>query len=110
MKKINRIKKHLKIRKMLSGTKDRPRLSVFRSSQHISAQIIDDTKALTLVFAGDYKMSGTKLQKAYNVGKNLAENAKKQKITIVVFDRGGFLYKGRIAELGRGAREGGLKF
>lgn len=92
------------------GTKDRPRLSVFRSSQHIYAQIIDDTKTNTLVFASDVKDKGSKLQKAYNVGKVLASLAAKIKITTVVFDRGGFLYKGRVAELARGAREGGLKF
>lgn len=110
MKKINRVKKHLKIRKYLLGTSDRPRLSVFRSSQHILAQIIDDSKAVTLVFVADYKETGTKLQKSYNVGKNLAELAAKKKITSVVFDRGGFLYQGRVAEVARGAREGGLKF
>ncbi len=110
MNKNIRIRKHQKIRKHLKGTIDRPRLAVFRSNQHIIAQIIDDTKSITLAYAGDHKMSGTKLQKAYNVGKALAEVALKNKITTVVFDRGGFLYKGRISELGKGAREGGLKF
>lgn len=110
MNKKLREKKHLKIRRKVIGTKDRPRLSVFRSNQHICAQIIDDTKSQTLTFVSDLKISGTKLQKAYNVGKTLAGTAKKLKITKVIFDRGGFLYKGRVAELGRGAREGGLKF
>ena len=110
MNKSLRIKRHQKIRKYLSGTLERPRLAVFRSSQHIQAQIIDYTQSKTLVFAADYKISGTKIQKAYNVGKTLAQKALKAKITAVVFDRGGFLYKGRVAELGRGAREGGLKF
>lgn len=110
MNKDLRIKRHYKIRKKITGTSKRPRLSVFRSNQHICAQIIDDSKSTTLVFTSDIKMSGTKLQKAYNVGKTLAGNAAKIKITTVVFDRGGFLYKGRVAEVGRGAREGGLKF
>ena len=110
MKKDARIKRHQTIRKHLSGTKDRPRLAVFRSGKHIYAQIIDDSSSKTLVFASDIKESGTKMQKAYKVGKNIAEKALKNKITSVVFDRGGFLYHGRIAELGKGAREGGLKF
>lgn len=110
MNKESRIKKHKKIRRRIFGDDKRPRLSVFRSNQHISAQIIDDSKARTLVSTSDLKMSGTKLQKAYNVGKALADMALKNKIKTVVFDRGGFLYKGRVAELGRGAREGGLKF
>lgn len=110
MNTINRIRRHKKIRRKVFGSTDRPRLSIFRSSQHIYAQIIDDTKAQTLVFLGDNKMTGSKLKKAYNVGKTLAGIAIKSKITAVVFDRGGFLYKGRIAEIAKGAREGGLKF
>lgn len=110
MKKINRIRKHLKIRKYLKGTKDKPRLSVFRSHQHIFAQIIDDSLGKILVWASDKKETGTKKKKAYQVGKSLAEKAVKVKITTVVFDRGGFLYQGRVAELAKGAREGGLKF
>lgn len=110
MKRSLRNKRHIKIRRKVVGISNRLRLAVFRSSQHIYAQIIDDTKAETLVFASDYKMGGTKLQKAYNVGKTLAEIAAKIKISAVVFDRGGFLYHGRIAELARGAREGGMKF
>jgi len=92
------------------GTKDCPRLSVFRSSQHISAQIIDDSENKTLVSASDLKETGTKKEKAFKVGKSLAEKALKYKIKRVVFDRGGFLYQGRVAELARGAREGGLNF
>lgn len=110
MNKELRIKKHKKVRRKVFGDEKRPRLSVFRSNQHICAQIIDDTKSQTLVFISDLKMDGAKLQKAYNVGKTLAGIALKKKITKVIFDRGGFLYKGRVAELGRGAREGGLKF
>lgn len=110
MNKKRRFSKHQKIRRQISGTSKRPRLCVFRSNQHISAQIIDDTLHKTLVSAADYKEEGTKIQKAYNVGKNLAKNATKYKITTVIFDRGGFLYQGRVAEFARGAREGGLKF
>ncbi len=110
MNKSSRIKKHLKVRKRICGTKERPRLSVYRSSQHIYAQIIDDTQNKTLVYVTDYKEKGTKQQKAYNVGKSLAEKAKSCKIKLVVFDRGGFLYQGRVAEVAKGAREGGLKF
>lgn len=105
-----RVKRHYKIRKKVVGTKDRPRLSVFRSNQHIYAQIIDDIASKTLVALSDIKETGTKLQKAYNVGKNLAQLALKFKIKTVVFDRGGFLYQGRIAQVAKGAREGGLKF
>lgn len=110
MNKQSRMKKHIKVRKNIMGTKERPRLSVYRSSQHIYAQIIDDGQSKTLASASDVKEKGTKLQKAYNVGKSLAEKALKSKIKQVVFDRGGFLYQGRVAEVAKGAREGGLKF
>lgn len=111
MKKVSRIKRHQKIRKAIIGTKDRPRLSVFRSLSHIYAQIIDDSKSQTLISSSDVKLNkGSKREKAYQVGKELAEKAKKLKIKDVVFDRGGYLYHGRVAELARGAREGGLKF
>ncbi len=105
-----RERKHTRVRKNIRGTAEKPRLAVFRSNQHIYVQIIDDEKSLTLVSASDASEKGTKKEKAYSVGKKLAEKAAKKKITQVVFDRGGFLYHGRIAELARGAREGGLKF
>lgn len=105
-----RIKRHEKIRRKIVGTANRPRLSVFRSNQHIYAQIIDDMQHQTLVHASDYQETGSKLQKAYNVGKNIAKLATKRKITTVLFDRGGFLYQGRVAQIAKGAREGGLKF
>lgn len=111
MKREARIRRHMKIRKSILGTKERPRLSVFRSNKHIYAQIIDDTQYKTLVSVSDIKMDNiTKSNKAYEVGKKLAKIAAKFKIKTVLFDRGGFLYHGRIAELARGAREGGLKF
>ncbi|MFH0937587.1 MAG: 50S ribosomal protein L18 [Candidatus Daviesbacteria bacterium] len=108
----NRIKRHTKIRKKVIGTKNCPRLSVFRSSFHIYAQIIDDTLGKTLVSASDLKVKKTsaKIDQAYEVGKQLAEKAIKEGIKSVVFDRGGFLYHGRVAKLAEGAREGGLKF
>ena len=110
MNQADRVRRHKTIRKRLTGDTNRPRLAVFRSSQHLYAQIIDDSKSQTLVAMSDIKEKGTKLEKAYQVGKNLAAKALKSKITAVVFDRGGFLYQGRIAELAKGAREGGLKF
>lgn len=110
MYKLTRLRKHKTIRKRIEGTKEMPRLSVFRSSQHIYAQIIDDSTGNTLVSATGLNLKGSKKEKAFEVGKTIAEKAKKVKIEKVVFDRGGFLYHGRIAELARGAREGGLKF
>lgn len=111
MKKVLRLGKHKKIRKKIKGTKEQPRVSVFRSGKHIYAQIIDDQIGKTLVAASDLKMAKEpKSKKAYEVGKQLAEKALKIKIKKVVFDRGGFLYHGRVAEVSKGAREGGLKF
>lgn len=110
MNKELRVKKHIKVRKKITGTKNRPRLSVFRSNQHIYAQIIDDVLGKTIVSAIDYEESGTKTERAYKIGQKLARLAIKRKITTIVFDRGGFLYKGRVEKLAQGAREGGLKF
>ncbi|MBI4035506.1 50S ribosomal protein L18 [Candidatus Daviesbacteria bacterium] len=106
-----RERKHQKVRKKIVGTKDRPRLAVFRSGKHIYAQIIDDQASKTLAATNDLKLAKVqKTKKAYEVGKQLAEKALKLKVKKVVFDRGGFLYHGRIAELSKGAREGGLEF
>ena len=106
-----RKKRHLKIRKSVQGTANNPRLAVFRSGQHIYAQVIDDTNSKTLVFESDLKIKkSTKSQRAYEVGQKLALRCIKENIKEVVFDRGGFLYHGRIAELAKGARDGGLKF
>lgn len=119
MKKSSRIRKHRTIRKKVLGTGNRPRLCVFKSATHIYAQIIDDSLGKTLIAASDMGVKGTeqssraprtKKEKAYAVGKKISEKAIKAKIKEVVFDRGGFLYHGRIAELAKGAREGGLKF
>lgn len=111
MYKIIRVKRHKKVRKKITGTKDKPRLAVFRSSKHIFAQIIDDSLGKTLASESDLKIvKMAKNQKAFEVGKKLAEKAAKLKIKEVVFDRGGFLYHGRVEKLAKGAREGGLKF
>lgn len=111
MYKSLRVRKHHKIRKQVNGTLDIPRLSVFRSGKHIYVQIIDDSKGITLLSASDLKLSKLpKKESAYQVGKTIAAAANKKKITTVVFDRGGFIFHGRVAEVARGAREGGLKF
>ena len=111
MNRLNRSKKHKTIRKYLVGSTKRPRLSVYRSTQHIYAQIIDDSKSVTIVSESDAKAtSGTKSQRAYEVGKKLAEKAVKTGVKEVVFDRGGFLYHGRIEKLASGARDAGLEF
>ena len=110
-----RIKRHRRIRRTLSGTAQRPRLAVFRSLAHIYGQIIDDTSGRTLVHVTDVQpalreTSGTKTERAKRVGQELAQRAKEKGITAVVFDRGGFLYHGRVKALADGAREGGLEF
>lgn len=110
MKKEARIRRHKKIRRYIHGTSIRPRLSVFRSAKHIYAQIIDDSAGKSLVSTTDFKEAGSKKEKAYILGKKLAEKALKRKIKAVVFDRGGFKFQGRVAELAKGVREGGLKF
>ncbi len=111
MYKVLRLRKHKKVRKKIAGTKDCPRLSVFRSVQHISAQLIDDQAGKTLTAVSDMKATkDQKAKKAYEAGKKMAEQALKLKIKKVVFDRGGFLYHGRVAEFAKGARDGGLNF
>lgn len=106
-----RIRLKKKIRAKLSGTVERPRLSVFRSNKFIYAQVIDDTKGKTLAQASDVKTTkGTKTERAKVVGKMIAEACLKNKITQVVFDRNGFKYTGRIKLVADEARAGGLKF
>ena len=100
-----------KIRTRISGTSERPRLSVFRSNKFIYAQLIDDTTGTTLAAATDAKETkGTKIERAMKVGKTIAENAKAKKITTVLFDRNGFKYIGRIKVLADEARKEGLVF
>ena len=107
--------RHDRIRENLSGTSVRPRLCVFRSNANIEAQIIDDTKGVTLVSATSLDKSlklknGGNIEAAKVVGAELAKRAKKAKISTVVFDRGGYLYHGRVKALAEAAREGGLEF
>ena len=109
-----RIHRHKRVRAKISGTPERPRLNVFRSAANIYAQIIDDTKGITLVSASslekDFECDGTKTDAAKKVGMIVAERAKAKGIDMVVFDRGGYLYHGRVQALAEGAREGGLQF
>ena len=109
-----RLKRHARVRSKIAGTAERPRLDVFRSNSHIYAQIIDDVKGVTIVSAAsnekDFGASGGNCEGARKVGQLIAERAKEKNITEVVFDRGGYIYHGRVKELAEGAREGGLKF
>lgn len=109
-KTAHRVRRHRKIRTQISGTDIRPRLAVFRSNKHISAQLIDDVKGFTLASATDIAGKGTKVERAIAVGKALAISAKTKGITSVVFDRGGFLYAGRVKALAEAARTAGLQF
>ena len=106
-----RLKKHLRVRKKINGIKECPRLAVFRSNQHIYGQIIDDQAGRTLVSATDLKIQKkTKSDRAFEVGRVLAERAIEKGVKKVIFDRGGFIYHGRVKRLAEGAREGGLEF
>ena len=114
-KKVKRQKIRYKIRKRISGCQDIPRLAVFRSNKEIYAQLIDDSQSATLASASSRDKSicnqkSTKVEKAKMVGKLIAERAKESGVKNVVFDRGGFLYHGRIKALAESAREAGLKF
>ena len=112
-----RVKKHLRVRNRFSGTAERPRLAVFRSNNHMYAQIIDDTVGNTLVAASTLEKDvKAELEKTNNVdaaaylGTVIAKRALEKGITTVVFDRGGFIYQGKIAALAEAAREAGLEF
>ena len=109
-----RLKRHARVRGKISGTAERPRLSVFRSESNIYAQIIDDVNGVTLCAASSmtkgFEGNGGNKEGARKVGEMIAKAAKDKGIETVVFDRGGYLYHGRVQELADGAREGGLKF
>lgn len=109
-----RLKRHKRVRAKVSGTADCPRLNVFRSLQNIYAQLIDDETGVTLASAStvekDFADYGGNKSAARKVGLLLAQRAAQKDITKVVFDRGGYIYHGRVQELAEGAREGGLKF
>ena len=109
-----RLKRHRRVRSKISGTAECPRLNVFRSSKNIYAQIIDDVNGVTLVAASTldkaFTGNGGNKEAAREVGKMIAQRAAEKGITEVVFDRGGYIFHGRVAELAEGAREGGLNF
>ncbi len=109
---IVRLKRHRSIRRRLSGTSERPRLVVTRSLRNISAQIVDDTNGTTLFGLSSLSVDskGTKVDRAKETGKKLAELAREKGVSQVVFDRAGYLYHGRVKALAEGAREGGLEF
>lgn len=115
-RKLAQQRKHLRVRRHLAGTAERPRLCVYRSLRHIYAQIIDDTRGVTLVAASTVEPSlkgmGTTgdIEAAKKVGQAIAQKALAKGIDMVVFDRGGYIYHGRVAAVAEGAREAGLKF
>ena len=113
-KNAQRIKRHVRVRGKISGTPERPRLNVFRSNANMYAQIIDDVNGVTLVAAStlekDFEGTAGNKEAARKVGQMVAERAKAKGIEEVVFDRGGYVYHGRVAELAEAAREAGLKF
>ena len=105
-----RHRRPLRVRKKVSGTTDRPRLVVFRSLKHITAQIVDDVSRRTLMTVSSTDLTGKKTEKSLEVGKRIAARAKDAGITKVVFDRAGYKYHGRVKAVADGAREGGLEF
>lgn len=110
-KQAARLKRHARIRKIVRGSAERPRLVVFRSLNSIYAQLTDDDSRKILTSSSSLKIKkGTKTEKAKEVGKAIAEKAKEKKVTKVVFDRNGYRYHGRVKALAEGAREGGLEF
>ncbi|MFZ1704724.1 MAG: 50S ribosomal protein L18 [Saprospiraceae bacterium] len=112
IKAYNRNRIHLRIRKRISGSAARPRLSVFRSNKGIYCQLIDDINGVTLASASskEFPIKGNKVEQSTLIGKKIAEKAKNLQITTIVFDRSGYLYHGRVKALADGAREGGLNF
>lgn len=114
MKKVREEKRKIRVRAKVQGVSAKPRLSVFRSNKYIYAQIIDDQKKETLVGASEKELSQKekvkKIDKAKELGMLIAKKAASKKITVVVFDRGGYKYHGRVKAVAEGAREGGLKF
>ena len=109
-KTARRHRRHLRVRKRVEGTTERPRLVVFRSLKHISAQLVDDKTRRTLLTITDGGLDGSKTKRAAEVGKKLAARAKEVGVSKIVFDRAGYRYHGRVKALADGAREGGLEF
>lgn len=109
-KRVNRIRRHARIRAKISGTAERPRVSLFKSNQHVYAQAIDDVSGKTLAAVNDAQIKkGAKADRALAAGKKLAELLTKKDIKTVVFDVGGFRYHGRVKAVAEGLREGGIK-
>ena len=112
-KNISRVRRHARVRAKISGTAEAPRLCLYRSNKNIEAQIIDDTKGVTLVSSSSMTLkleNGSNIEAAKAVGKDIAEKALAKKIKAVVFDRSGYIYHGRVKALAEAAREVGLKF
>lgn len=110
-KEIARKRRHQKIKKVAQGTTERPRLVVFRSNLHTYAQLVDDSTGKTIASASDMKeKKGKGIEKAKNVGLEIAKKAKEAKVETCVFDRNGYMYHGKVKAIAEGAREGGLKF
>src|ERR687890_76783 len=105
-----RVRRHLRVRHKVQGTAERPRLVVFRSLKHITAQLVDDVAQRTLLTVTDAGAEGKKTEKSAEVGRRIAARAKEAGITSVVFDRAGYKYHGRVKAVADGAREGGLEF
>ena len=109
-----RKRRHRRVRGKIAGTPERPRLNVFRSEAHIYAQLIDDSRGVTICAASSVEKgfggAGSNIEAAKKIGETIAERAKAKGIEEVVFDRGGYLYHGRVKALAEGAREGGLQF
>lgn len=112
-KDLVRVRKHERVREKISGTSDKPRLSVYRSNKNISVQVIDDVKGVTLASSSSEQLklkNGNNVDGATQVGEDIAKKCLAKKIECVVFDRGGYLYHGRIQALAEAARKAGLKF
>ncbi len=108
---LQRLRRHLRVRKKVTGTAERPRLVVYRSLKHIYAQLVDDVRGHTLMTVTDAAAdAGTKTEKSSHVGRLIAEKAREAGVTKVVFDRGGYKYHGRVKAVADAAREGGLEF
>ncbi len=108
-----RVRKHVRVRQKVSGTSEKPRLCVFRSNKHISAQVIDDVKGVTLVSSSSVALKlndGGNVEGAKKVGEDIAKKCLEKKIDTVVFDRAGYIYHGRVKALAEAARSAGLKF
>jgi large subunit ribosomal protein L18 len=111
---VRRLRRHKRVRGKIAGTPERPRLNVFRSAKHIYAQIVDDSRGATICSASsvekDFGGGGGNKDAAKRVGLKVAERARAKGVDAVVFDRGGYIYHGRVQQLAEGAREGGLQF